>query len=344
MSARTTISDVAAQAGVSISTVSLVMNGKGAVATSTRQRVRTVAERLGYTPSRSARGLAAGRTGNVGFVLREDHFRRSEPFYTRVFLGAEFEARRRGLYVLLATIPDAFEAALHTPRFLNEHSVDGVVVAGGVDDAFLSVLERSRIPFVLADYAWPGATSVELDNEGGAALVAAHLTERGHRAIGFVGADPHHPSLRARESGFAAALAAAGHPLDSARVAVGDGSSDRRSGADLAGRLLDRPDRPTAVFCANDALALGFVEAAHARGLHVPGDVAVVGFDDVEAAAVATPPLTTVRVFKEQLGEVALGLLAEQVAGAQSEGLPAAFERTASTTRIATDLVVRSSG
>ena len=126
----------------------------------------SVADQLGYTPSRNARGLA-GRTGNIGFVLREDHFLRSEPFYTRVFLGAEFEARRRSLYVLLTTIPDPFRATMHTPRFLKEHSVDGVVVAGGVDDAFLKKLEQSGVPFVLADYAWPDASTVELDNEGG---------------------------------------------------------------------------------------------------------------------------------------------------------------------------------
>ncbi len=343
MSARPTITDVAAQAGVSISTVSLVMNGKGAVADTTRQRVQTAARRLGYTPSHSARGLAAGRTGNIGFVLREDHFRRSEPFYTRVFLGAEFEARRRGHYVLLATIPDAYDAAAHTPRFLREHSVDGVVVAGGVDDAFLTDLARTGIPFVLADYAWPGATAVELDNEGGAASVAAHFVAQGHRSFGFVGADPRHPSLAARQDGFARALAGAGYALPGSHIAMGDGPPDRRSGADLAERLLDLADRPTAVFCANDALALGFIEAALALGLRVPDDLAVVGFDDVEAAALSTPPLSTVRVYKEQLGEVALGLLADRVA-AKAGASAAGYERAPSTTRIATELVVRSSG
>lgn len=344
MSHRPTITDVAAQAGVSISTVSLVINGKGAVAEATRQRVRSAAQRLGYTPSRSARGLAAGRTGNIGFVLREDHFRRSEPFYTRVFLGAEFEARRRRLYVLLATIPDVYDARAHTPRFLKEHSVDGVVVAGSVDDAFLESLAATGIPFLLADYAWPGATAVELDNEGGAASVAAHLVGSGHTSFGFVGSDLQHPSLAARQAGFARALAAAGHALPAANVAVGGGPPDRRSGTDLAGTLLDREDRPTAVFCANDALALGFMEAAHARGLRVPEDVAVVGFDDVEAAALSTPTLSTVRVYKEQLGEVALGLLAERVGATTADGTAAGFERAPSTTRIATELVVRSSG
>lgn len=341
MSSRATISDVAAEAGVAISTVSLVMNGKGAVADATRSRVQTAATRLGYTPSRSARGLAAGRTGNLGFVLREDHFRRSEPFYTRVFLGAEFEARRRGLYVLLATVPDHYTPA-DAPRFLQEHTVDGVVVAGRVDNAFLEALGQSGIPFVLADYAWQDAAAVHLDNEGGAALVADHLVGRGHTRVGFLGADARHPSMAARRRGFVSAMAAAGHAVEDAHVVVSDEAADRRTGTDLAGHLLDRPDRPTAIFCANDALALGLIDAARAQGLDIPGDVAVVGFDDVEGAALATPPLTTVRVYKEQLGEVALGLLAERAVADGAES--ARFARAPAVTRIATDLVVRASG
>ena len=341
MPARVTISDVAAQAGVSISTVSLVMNGKGAVADATRSRVQSAATRLGYTPSRTARGLAAGRTGNLGFVLREDHFRQSEPFYTRVFLGAEFEARRRGLYVLLSTVPERYDAA-HAPRFLQEHSVDGVVVAGRVDDAFLDALGRSGIPFVLADYARAGVASVQLDNEGGAALVAAHLLERGYTEAGFLSADRGHPSIAARCDGFTSAMAAAGRAVSPGRVVTASGAADRPAGARLGAALLDGADRPQAVFCGNDALALGLLDAARERGLQVPADLAVVGFDDVEGAALATPPLTTVRVYKEQLGEVALGLLAEH-AVPNTAAETARFDRAPSVTRIATDLVVRGS-
>lgn len=342
MSARATITDVAAQAGVSISTVSLVMNGKGAVADATRSRVQKAARSLGYTPSRTARGLAAGRTGNLGFVLREDHFRQSEPFYTRVFLGAEFEARRRGLYVLLSTVPECYDAA-YAPRFLQEHSVDGVVVAGRVDDAFLTALRQSGIPFVLADYAQNGAASVQLDNAGGAALVADHFTERGYTRAGFLGADKDHPSIADRCHGFVSAMTAAGHAVPEDHIATAGGTADRVTGASLGGRLLDRADRPRAVFCGNDALALGLLDAARQRGLDVPADLAIVGFDDVEGAALASPPLTTVRAYKEQLGEVALGLLAERVAPGSAPTEAARFDRAPSITRIATDLVVRAS-
>ncbi len=340
MSSRVTISDVAAKAGVSISTVSLVMNGKGSVADATRSRVQSAATRLGYTPSRTARGLAAGRTGNLGFVLRDDHFRQSEPFYTRVFLGAEFEARRRGLYVLLSTVPEHYDAS-HAPRFLQEHSVDGVVVAGRVDDGFLDALRRSGIPFVLTDYAYGTAPSVQVDNEGGARLAATHLLERGYTTSAFVGGDRDHPSMSARCHSFVSAMASAGHPVGESGIVTDIGAADRPTGARLGARLLDAADRPHAVFCGNDALALGVLDAARARGLSVPGDVAVVGFDDVEGAALSDPPLTTIRVCKEQLGEVALGILAERTAPTNPGD--ARFDRAPSITSITTDLIVRAS-
>ena len=139
-------------------------------------------------------------------------------------------------------------------------------------------------------------------------------------------------------------MAAAGHPVADGHVTTGDGAADRPAGARLGARLLDAADRPRAVFCGNDALALGLLDAARERGLAVPADLTVAGFDDVEGAALASPPLTTVRVHKEQLGEVALGLLAEQSAP-DAHGSPdaARFTRSAAVTQIATDLVVRDS-
>lgn len=327
---RPTITDVAAAAEVSISTVSLVMNGKGPVADATRARVQAAAERLGYAPSRSARGLAARRTGNVGFVLREDHFRRSEPFYTRVFLGAEFEARHRGVYVLLSTVPDPYDPADDAPRFLTEHSVDGVVVAGAVDAALIGQLQDRSIPFVLADYAWGDTPAVEIDNRGGAAAVAAHFVSRGYQQTAFLGAELDHPSPAARRDAFVGSIAAAGRPEP--RVLALDGPLNRATGASAAADLLDGTP-PSAVFCANDAVALGVLDVARERGVSVPHDLAIVGFDDVDEAE--RVGLTTVRVDKERLGEVALGLLTASLA----PGAPA----PPASTLVPTDLVVRAS-
>jgi LacI family transcriptional regulator len=311
---RVTIKQVAAAADVAISTVSLVMNEKGYVSDMTRLRVLKVARELGYVPTQAARQLAAKRTGNVGFVLRADHFAQSEPFYTQVFLGTEFEAQRQNLYVLLTTIPEDYVPGEHTPRFLQAQNVDGVLVAGKVDDAFLAEVEDTGLPFVLIDFEYGRHPTVVIDNRNGARMAVEHLIERGHRHIAFLGADLKHPSLNARLEGYQLALNAGGIPIDQHRIVTTlDGEPNFATGSALCDRLFACDPLPTALFCANDALALGVLDRATRQGLRVPQDLALVGFDDVPGAAHVHPPLTTVRVLKEQLGELALRYLSDQI-------------------------------
>ncbi len=331
---RISIRDVAREAGVAISTVSLVMNGKSKVATETRERVLEAAKKLGYQPSRQARRLVRRDTGNIGFVLREDHFTRSEPFYTRIFLGAEFEARRQNRYILLTTIPEVYRLSHDEPRFLREHNVDGVLVAGKVDETFLTSLRELGLPAVLVDFEAPGFASVEIDNAGSGRAVALHLVARGYQRLGFVGADPHHPSIQARLVGFRTALSAQGVSLDEQHVYLSDDAPTRATGRRLGERVLDGT-APDAVFCANDALALGLMETARQRNIAIPDKLAVVGFDDVAGAAEAVPPLTTVRVFKEHLGETALLNLSSIIAAPQQRAPPS--------TQITSELVIRAS-
>lgn len=337
---RISIRDVAREAGVAISTVSLVMNGKTNVADETRVRVMEAAERLGYQPSRQARRLVQRDTGNVGFVLREDHFTRSEPFYTGIFLGVEFEARRQNRYVLLTTIPEVYRPAYDQPRFLREHNVDGVLVAGKVDGAFLDALTVLGLPAVLVDYSAPGFACVEIDNEGAGRAMAAHFLQRGYRRPSFVGADPSHPSIQARLAGFRRGLAEGGLSLDPSHVFLSEEAPTRATGMGLGHDLLGHPAAPDAVFCANDALALGLLETARAQGVSVPEDLAVAGFDDVQNAAECVPPLTTIRVFKEYLGEIALlhlsGLITARREAHARTPVPSAM-------RVATELIVRAS-
>jgi len=327
-----TIRDVAAQAGVAISTVSLVMNGGAAVRETTRERVLRAADTLGYMPRSAARQLARRQTGNVGFVLREDHFMRGEPFYTHIFLGTEFEARHAGVYVLLTTIPAAYVAGSDTPRFLRERNVDGLVVAGSAPAAFFDEAERAGLPLVLVDFEFRGHPAVTVDNAGGGQQAAAHLMERGHTRLAFVGAEPDHPSMQERLAGF---RVAAGPDAPAFQDA---GPATRATGRLLGTALLASSEPPTGVFCANDALALGVLDAARAAGLHVPAALAIVGFDDIELASEVIPPLTTVRVYKEQMGELALRILAERLTRLPDE---ARFPRGASVTRVATEIVVR---
>ncbi len=311
---RCTIREVARAAGVSISTVSLVLNNKGKVSEATRRRVLQAARELGYVPLRAARDLSMQRTGNVGFVLREDHFTRSEPFYTYIFLGTEFEARLHNLYVLLTTIPDDYHKGEHTPRFLRERSVDGLLIAGKVSDAFLDEVRAMKLPAVLIDYEAEGLPAVVIDNQGGARVAVEHLIRQGHQRIAFIGADLQHPSIAHRLEGYRIALGRIGRSMDPALVLIEPEAEPTRATGQLLGqRLLALAERPTAAFCANDALALGVMETLLQNGLRVPDDIALVGFDDVQSAAQAPVPLTSVRVFKEQLGELAMRHLVERM-------------------------------
>ncbi|SHL02900.1 LacI family DNA-binding transcriptional regulator [Rhodothermus profundi] len=311
---RSTIRDVARAAGVSISTVSLVLNNKGHVSEATRRRVLKAARELGYVPSRAARDLSLKRTGNIGFVLRDDHFTRSEPFYTYIFLGTEFEARLHNLYVLLTTIPRDYQPRVHTPRFLRERNVDGLLVAGKVSDTFLQEVRAMKLPTVLIDYEAEGFPAVVIDNQGGARVAVEHLLQQGHRRIAFVGADLQHPSIANRLEGYRGALVRTGQTPDPALVLVDEEAEPTRAtGQRLGQRLLELKTRPTAAFCANDALALGVMETLLQAGLRIPEDVALVGFDDVQGATQAPVPLTSVRVFKEQLGELAMRHLVERM-------------------------------
>ncbi|RMF53317.1 MAG: LacI family transcriptional regulator [Bacteroidetes bacterium] len=336
-----TIRDVAAEANVSISTVSLVLNGKGNVSEETRARVLQVATQLGYVPRQAARNLAARRSGNVGFVLRDDHFTRSEPFYTRIFLGTEFEARHQNLYVLLTTIPRHYHPGEHTPRFLRERNVDGILVAGKVDPAFLEEARGTGVPIVLIDFEWDDLPAFVINNQAGAREAVEHLIERGHRRIALLGADLDHPSLRDRLDGYRLALSAAGLPVDEHLLITDDADPTYSTGYRLAGRLLTLDPPPTAVFCVNDALALGVLDQARQRGIPVPERLAVLGFDDVERAAEAAPPLTTVRVFKEHLGELAMRHLHTLIEAPPEE--TSRFERGRHVVRVNTELVVRGS-
>lgn len=309
---RSTIKDVAAQSGVSISTVSLVINDKGYVSDLTRERVRAVARRLKFVPRQAARALPSKMTGNVGFVVRDDHFRRTEPFYTGVYLGTEFEANNRELYVLLTTIPTGYVPGEHTPRFIRERNVDGILVAGKVDPAFLEEASSTGVPIVLIDFEHAALPAAIIDNRGGAHAATRHLIERGHRHIALVGADMDHPSLRARREGFQLACSEAGLAPDQLQfIVTSEGDSDYATGVVLAKRLFASESMPTAAFCINDATALAVIDQAGTLGLKVPGDIAVVGFDDVPQAEHNNPALTTVRVKTDHLGELAMRYLVD---------------------------------
>ncbi|MCA1803571.1 MAG: LacI family transcriptional regulator [Rhodothermaceae bacterium] len=339
---KVTIKDVAKHAKSSMSTVSMVVNGKGYVSDIKRKEVLGAIRQLGYVPSAPARSLASNRTNNIGFILRESHFTLSEPFYTRIFLGAEFEAKNQNYYVLLATVADDYEREADTPRLLKERNVDGIIIAGKVNSELLMEVEDSGIPFVLVDYQYKSYPSITIDNRNGSIEAVRYLMEKGHKDIAFLGSDIRHPSISDRLEGYQLAMLKAGHQDTKSMTFIDeDKSPTLQTGFDLGMRILGGKRKPTAVFCANDALALGLIKYAKQKKLKIPEDLAVVGFDDVEGGKFSTPQLTTVRVFKEQMGELALRLLAELLDDIPT--LNSKFERSNHMLTVPAELIIRES-
>lgn len=300
-----TIKDVAKLANVSISTVSLVINKKKYISEGTRKRVFDAVNKLNYYPKRSARGLPIKRCGNIGFILTDDHFSKSEPFYTKIFIGTELEARNYRNYILLTTVPRYFAPEKDIPLFLLEKNVDGVILAGWVPDELISIIRSRNIPYVLIDY-YPkngNYVSVLVDNVKGGAEATELLIKSGHTRIGFLGGDIQHPSISDRYQGYTNALVKNNIRINKNWTFIQDYTS-QEDGFNAVDKILK--DKPTAIFAANDALAIGCIRGLVQNGIKVPDDISFIGFDDIEESYQIEPPLTTMRVEKEELGSLSV--------------------------------------
>lgn len=304
------IKDVAQRAGVSVGTVSNVINRPGAVAEATRERVQAAIEELGYVRSESARQLRAGRSRILALLVLD----MANPFFVDLATGAERAARDAGLGVMLCnSAQDPEEEAEYLSLFA-EQRVRGVLVTpADPEGGTLRAFARQGIPYVFVDRTAGGsdACSVSVDDVEGGALATRHLLDGGHRSIVYVGGPAHLPQIQDRCTGALAALAEAGLPAD-ALVRIETERLDVASGRDAGARLLGMSPRPTAVFCANDLLALGVLQTLFAAGISVPGDIALVGYDDIEFAAAAAVPLTSVRQPARRMGRLAAELLIEE--------------------------------
>lgn len=308
---KSTIKDVAKKAGVSIATVSFVINDSKRISVETKNRVEEAIKELNYHPSKSAINLVSGKTGNIGFILTDDHFLRTEPFYTRIFLGTEFEARNEGYYVLLSSINPDFNENDELPRFILNKNVDGIIIAGKVPANLIDRLAAYNLPTVFVDYI-PSKKSyplVLIDNIQGAALATNHLIELGHKNIAFIGGDIEHPSLSDRLLGYKNALEKAAIQVNENIIIADSGYPDRKNGFNAAEKIFSKENNVTAVFAGNDAMAIGVIHYLKDNGYRVPEDVAVIGFDDVESDLLLSPTLSTIRVPKLDLGAEALKLL-----------------------------------
>ena len=300
----TRMADVARLAGVSPSTVSRVLNGTARVDEATRQTVREAVETLGYRPNAMARSLAARSSSTVGLVVS----RFGSPYYGRILDGAEWALAELGFIAVAESSRESAEGERAAWESLRDRQCDAVVIhSDHLSDAELSDRMARHPRAVVINRTVPSheARCVRIDDRRAGALAARHLLEMGHRRIALVAGPSVYPTVRARSAGFAEALAAAGHPLDPALHLEGDFLAP--SGHDAMRALLEGP-RPTAVFLQNDEMAAGALDACRGLDVAVPGDVSVVGFDDIALAEHLVPKLTTIAQPMMEIGATAARL------------------------------------
>jgi LacI family transcriptional regulator len=306
------VKDIAQAAGVSLGTVSNVLNHPDRVSPRTRARVEQVMAELGFVPNESARQLRAGRSRTLAYVVLDA----SNPFFTDVARGVEESVAARDLSLFMCNSDDKADRERKYLSRLEEQRVAGILLTPvDPESPLLGQISGRGTPIVIVDRTRPGDThcSVAVDDELGGRLAVEHLLDRGHTRIAYVGGPAHLGQVRDRLEGARSAWAAAGRPddalvvVETAALTVTEG---REAGARLSGIPTGR--RPTAVFCANDLLALGLLQHAISSGVRVPAELAIVGYDDIDFAAAAAVPLTSVRQPRQLLGRTAAELVLDE--------------------------------
>ncbi|WP_159881265.1 LacI family DNA-binding transcriptional regulator [Paenibacillus puerhi] len=307
---KATIYDVAREAGVSIAAVSQVINGKGKISEERRQEIFLVMERLNYKPSLIAAALTGKKTYTLGLLVPDI----SNPFFAEIAHAVEDQADSLGYSVVICSTHNEDDRLERYLTLLQQKSVDGIIIGTGMDHAELldPLLEKS-IPIVsiARETTSPHVQTVLVGDRLGGQLAGRHLLALGHTRIGIIAEQLKVSSSRERIGGFREALAGSGLELPDARVKA-SGSDLLRDGKRKALELLQpqsQPERPTALFCCNDLLAIGALQAAKELGLRVPEDVSIVGFDNTILASVTDPPLTTVAQPIEAMGKLAVEVL-----------------------------------
>jgi LacI family transcriptional regulator len=304
-----TMNDVARQANVSIATVSHVINGTRFVSAERVERVQLAMSELGYTPDATARSLRIGRTDTIGLVVPDN----SNPFFAALARWIEEAGFESGYTTVLANSNERPDREHRYVSTLVSKRVDGLILSPSRGDhgTLTRLLQSANIPVVVVDRdaALPNADVVLYDNEGGSIEATRYLLELGHTRIGCVAGPSDASSATDRANGFRKAIAEAGLP----EQPVVEADFHFTGGREATGRLLDRGADVTALFAANDLMAAGALRELQGRGLRVPEDVSVIGFDDSPLALTTHPPLTTVRQPPEEMGRAMVELLLGQL-------------------------------
>jgi LacI family repressor for deo operon, udp, cdd, tsx, nupC, and nupG len=274
----------------------------------TRARVKAIALEMGYTPDSHARGLVTGRSHTIGVVVTTI----ADPFVAEVVQGVETVAHDHGYTVVLSASGSEPTREIAAVQMLRSKRVDGVIVtASRIGALYLDHVERIGVPVVLInnhnEQSGHYTYTVTVDNRQGSLLAMDHLLSKGHRRIAYITGPADHSSDMDRMRAYRQALESHGLAWRPDLVLPGNGLPE--GGEQAVERLLALAERPSAVFCYNDMTAIGLLHAARQKGLRIPDDLAIVGFDDIPIAAYVEPPLTTIAQPKVEMGQLAMGML-----------------------------------
>jgi DNA-binding LacI/PurR family transcriptional regulator len=302
----TTIYDVAKEAGVSIATVSNAINGKGKVSKKKREEILEVMERLQYQPSVIASALMGKKTYTIGLLIPDV----SNPFFSEIARTVEDLAHSEGYSVIVCSTDNRDERVEKYIRLLEQKNVDGILIGTGVESAdILALLSEKSFPIVMIarEAAGIAVHSVLTDDFRGGAIAADHLLEKGHSKMAVLSENFKVSSSFERVRGFRFGLFEAGAELRPEDIISCE--SNIKDGKRAAIALLQGPKRPTALFCCNDLLAIGALQAAKEEGLSVPEELSIIGFDDTILSTVTNPTLTTIAQPMDQMVKLAFDLL-----------------------------------
>ena len=300
------IKDLAAAAGVSHSTVSRAIRGTGRVNANTRARILTLARDMGYYPNEAARSLVIGRTHTIGVVVTSI----GDPFVTQVVNGIEDAAHEAGYSVFLSSSRNVADREMEVVRVFRQRRVDAVIVTSSrVGGLYGDALAEFGVPIVLINSQHEGRYlySIAVDDTQGAGLAVEHLLQLGHRRIGYIGSEARPVSCKQRKAGYQEALMRRGLALDPSLSVLPQAASDLEVGH--LGLQMLLPASPSAIFAYNDVIAIGALLEARKRGIAIPDQISLVGFDDIEATEFVTPTLTTVRQPRATMGRAAMEMV-----------------------------------
>ncbi|HEX9973551.1 MAG TPA: LacI family DNA-binding transcriptional regulator [bacterium] len=307
-----TIKDIAKLANVAPSTVSKALNDRRDVSEKTKKKILEIAHEHNFSPNAFGKGLKSRTTENIGVIFcREVQPLSSNPFYSKVLEGIEAEIAINDYNLVLHFLPE--ENSNDIPKMIRERQVDGLILVGVIKQLYIEKIKESNIPIVLIDpkITVSHCNQVLIDNEHGAFAAIQYLISHGHKKIAFISGDLSRLSFKQRYDGYLKALRFNKITLNENYVQTGG----LENGYEHVSQLLALKDKPTALFAANDINAIHGYKAIQEQNLKIPDDMSIIGFDDIDLAKYATPTLTTVRVYKEELGSIGVRMLLQIING-----------------------------